>query len=95
VVRADGGTAFRPGSFDLVLANLMALLLIDRVTEICRLVAPGGALVLSGLLLDDVPAVRQAYAACGAPRERTLGEWAALVFDAPGAFSSRRADGPR
>jgi ribosomal protein L11 methyltransferase len=83
VVRADGGTAFRPGSFDLVVANLMALLLIDRAAEIRALVAPGGVLVVSGLLLDDVPPVRAAYAACGSPRERTLGEWAALVFDAP------------
>ena len=95
VVRADGGTAFRPGRFDLVLANLMALLLIDRVAEICALVAPGGALVLSGLLLDDVPPVRQAYAACGTPRERRLGEWAALVFDAPDAFSCPGASARR
>jgi len=95
VVRADGGTAFRPGSFDLVLANLMVLLLIDRVAEIRALVAPGGALVLSGLLLDDVPPVRQAYAACGAPRELRFGEWAALVFDAPLAFATPLPGAPR
>ncbi len=95
VVRADGGAAFRPGSFDLVLANLMALLLIDRALEIRALIAPGGALVASGLLVDDVPPVRQAFAALGAPRERRLGEWAVLVFDAPDAFSSTRAGGPR
>ncbi len=95
VVRADGGRPFRAGSFDLVLANLMALLLIDRAQEIRALVAPGGALVVSGLLLDDVPPVRDAYAACGTPRERTLGEWAALVFDAPHAFPSADAGPPR
>jgi len=95
VVRADGGTAFRPGSFDLVLANLMALLLIDRVEEIRALLAPGGALVLSGLLLDDVAPVTQAYAACGVPREFRSGEWAALVFDAPEAFASPAAGAPR
>jgi len=61
VVRADGGRGFRPGSFDLVLANLMALLLVDRAAEIRALVAPGGALVLSGLLVDDVPLVRAAF----------------------------------
>ncbi len=44
--------------------------------------APGGALVLSGLLLDDVPPVREAFAASGTPREHRLGEWAALVFEA-------------
>jgi ribosomal protein L11 methyltransferase len=86
VVRADGGTAFRAGAFDLVLANLMALLLVSRVSEIRGLLAPGGALVVSGLLRGDVPQVREAFAACGTPRERTLGEWAALVFDAPFAF---------
>jgi hypothetical protein len=51
--------------------------------------------VVSGLLLEDVPAVRQAFAACGAPRERTLGEWAALVFDAPGGSFSAGAGAPR
>jgi len=95
VVRADGGTAFRPGSFDLVLANLMALLLIDRAPEIRALVAPGGALVVSGLLLDDVAPVRQAFATCGAPRELRLGEWAALVFDAPLAFATPLPGAPR
>lgn len=65
VVRADGGRGFRAGSFDVVLANLMALLLVDRAAEILALVAPGGALVLSGLLVEDVPLVRDAFAARG------------------------------
>jgi ribosomal protein L11 methyltransferase len=73
----------------------MALLLIDRAPEIRALVAPGGALVVSGLLLDDVPPVRAAYAACGAPRERTLGEWAALVFDSPLASGAPPLAAPR
>lgn len=81
VVRADGGTAFRPASFDLVLANLMALLLIDRAAEVAGLLAPGGALVLSGLLLEDVAPVRAAFASSGRPQETRLGEWAALVFE--------------
>ncbi len=80
VVRADGGRGFRPGSFDLVLANLMALLLVDRSAEIRALLAPGGALVLSGLLVEDVVHVRDAFAACGAPLELRDGEWAALVY---------------
>jgi ribosomal protein L11 methyltransferase len=61
VVRADGGRGFRAGSFDLVLANLMALLLVDRAPGIQALVAPAGALVLSGLLVEDVPLVRAAF----------------------------------
>jgi ribosomal protein L11 methyltransferase len=81
VVRADGARGFRPGSFDLVLANLMALLLVDRADEIRGLLAPGGALVLSGLLVEDVPYVRDAFSDCGAPAALFDGEWAALVYE--------------
>ena len=84
VVRADGGRGLRTSAFDLVLANLMALFLVDRASEVRSLVAPGGALVLSGLLVGDVPEVRAVYdPLLGAPLERTLGEWAALVYEAP------------
>ncbi len=85
VVRADGGRGFRPGSFDLVLANLMTLLLVDRAAEIRSVLAPGGALVLSGLLVDDLACVRDAFAASGTPVVRVDGEWAALVYEGAGA----------
>jgi len=81
IVRADGGRGLRTGSFDLVLANLMALLLVDRSAEIRSLLVPGGALVLSGLLVDDLLFVREAFAACGTPRELLDGEWGALVYE--------------
>ncbi len=87
VVQANGGRGFRPGSFDLVLANLMALLLVDRAAEIRTLLAPGGALVLSGLLVDDVPFVREAFegdgavTSCREPSVIVEGEWAALVYE--------------
>ncbi len=80
VVRADGGGAFQAGSFDLVLANLTAPLLTGRAAEIQRLLSARGALVLSGLLGEDLPAVRSAYSGLGAPVERRDGEWAALVY---------------
>jgi ribosomal protein L11 methyltransferase len=94
VVRADGGRGFRAGSFDLVLANLMALLLVDRAAEIRALLAPGGSLVLSGLLVEDVAFVRDAFEGRGhgtEPRGHATGagvtasvivdgEWAALVY---------------
>jgi ribosomal protein L11 methylase PrmA len=59
----------------------MALLLVDRAAEIGALLAPGGALVLSGLLVDDLPFVREAFAARGTPAERLDGEWGALVYE--------------
>jgi ribosomal protein L11 methyltransferase len=83
VVRADGGRGFRPCTFDLVVANLMALLLVDRAAEIRALVAPGGALVLSGLLVEDVPHVRDAFVACGTPQLHVDGEWASLLYEGP------------
>jgi ribosomal protein L11 methyltransferase len=86
VVRADGGRSFLPGSFDLVLANLMTALLVDRASEIRSLLAPGGALVLSGLLVDDLTRVGDAFASSGTPLVRVDGEWAALVYEGAGAL---------
>lgn len=82
VVQADGGRGFRAGAFDLVLANLMAPLLIERADELRRLCAPRATLVLSGLLADDVDAVSSAYA-FGAVDVRSDGEWAALRVRLP------------
>lgn len=79
VVRADGGRAFRAGSFDLVLANLTASLLHERAAEITSLLAPGGMLVLSGMLVEDLAAVRAPYAALEPFEIRVEGDWAALV----------------
>jgi ribosomal protein L11 methyltransferase len=81
VVRGDGGRPFRARAFDLVLANLTASLLLERRDEIRALLAPGAALVLSGILAEDTREVRSAFAGCGAPSERLDGEWAALVYD--------------
>lgn len=78
VVEADGGRPFRAGSFDVVLANLMAPLLIERAPELHALCKPGSALILSGLLTEDVEAVSEAYGRFGAVETRTDGEWAAL-----------------
>ena len=80
VVQADGGRAFRARAFDLVLANLMAPLLLERQAELSALLAPGAALVLSGLLDTDVADVGKAYAKLGPPALLADGEWAALVF---------------
>jgi ribosomal protein L11 methyltransferase len=83
VVQADGGRAFRPGSFDVVVANLMAPLLLERQRELAELARAGGTLILSGLLDRDVPDVRRAYAVAGPTDVRIDGEWAALVVGIP------------
>jgi len=83
IVRGDGARAFRPRCFDTVLANISAPLLTERAAELAASVRPGGALILSGLLVEDVPAVRAAYAAMGAIDVRVDGIWAALVVRTP------------
>jgi ribosomal protein L11 methyltransferase len=80
VVRGDGAAAFRPAAFDVVVANITAPLLAARCEEIGSKLAPSGALVLSGLLAEDVPAIRSAYGRLGPSRVLADGEWAALVI---------------
>jgi ribosomal protein L11 methyltransferase len=80
VVLADGGCSFRPGLFDLVLANLMAPLLRERRDELCSLLAPAGVLVLSGILASEAGEVASAYSTLATPRLSRDGEWAALEF---------------
>ena len=80
VVRGDGAAPFLPGAFDLVVSNLTAPLLVAQAEPLIALRRPGGALVLSGLLEEDLGKVQAAYRACGDPEVRREGEWAALVY---------------
>jgi len=83
IVRADGARALRPGAFDTVLANISAPLLSERAAELFGCLRPRGALLLSGLLLEDVDAVRAAYDGMGRVDVQADGTWAALVVRSP------------
>ena len=50
---------------DVVVANILAPVLVELAPAVRRLAAPGGAIVLSGLLAPQAPAVLAAYAAAG------------------------------
>ena len=80
LVRCDGAGPFRPASFDLVMANLTAPLLVAHAAPLSRLRTPRGTLVLSGLLETDLSDVEAAYVDLGTPEVRRDGEWAALVY---------------
>lgn len=82
VLVADGLAALPGARFDLVLANLMAPLLLRLRDDLAALLAPGGALVLSGLLLADVAEVSSAYSRVGAVAPSSDGDWAALLVSA-------------
>ena len=80
-VEARVGTLADAGEpADVLLANIEATVLIPLAPEFPARLAPGGALVLSGLLAGDVAAVSRAYTAAGFVVEarRDEDEWAAL-----------------
>lgn len=84
-VGSDGWTGAvlrRRQPFDLVAANILAGPLCAMAPALARGLAPGGTVVLSGLLADQERRVRAAFRAQGLePRRRiVLGEWPTLVL---------------
>ncbi|WP_029029462.1 50S ribosomal protein L11 methyltransferase [Salinarimonas rosea] len=79
--------AARARHFDLVFANILAKPLRRLAPDLAGVVAPGGTLVLSGLLARDVPGVLSAYRAQGfaLAKRRDLEGWAALTLRRGGA----------
>ena len=70
VVLHDNASSL-PSDVDVLLANILAGTLIELAPALSRLVRPGGQLVLAGILDDQAPDVRKAFApyatlhACG------------------------------
>ena len=71
-----------PGTFDLVVANILANTLVEMAPGLAAQVAEGGALFLSGILAPQEEEVRAAYLDRGLrPGEgRRDGEWSLLAF---------------
>ena len=69
--------------FPLVVANIIAPILIVLAPAILRALEPGGTLILSGMLKEQVQPVKQAYEAVSSDlvwtAEKSEGEWFALV----------------
>ncbi|NNM70857.1 50S ribosomal protein L11 methyltransferase [Enterovirga aerilata] len=82
--------ADRRGRFDLVTANILAGPLRRLAPSIARVLSADGTLILSGLLVRDVPGVLAAYAAQHLHlRSRSVLEgWATLVLRRRGAAPS-------
>lgn len=81
VVRGDGAGPFRRGSFDVVVANITAPLLVSQASALPALLSREGCLILAGLLETDIVDVEAAYTSLGTPTVRQDGEWAALVYE--------------
>lgn len=77
-------------SFSMVTANLTLDAIQRLLTQLIRRVAPGGSLVLSGLLREQVSPVTLPLAREGFQPVRELRgeEWVCLVFESPGSDST-------
>ncbi len=87
------GVSFRLGSmptsqeqgegFDLVFANILAVVLLRIMGELSSLLKPGGTLILSGLLVEEEPEIIAAAQNAGLSykRSRRLDGWAAVVCE--------------
>jgi ribosomal protein L11 methyltransferase len=70
------------GTYDLVLANIIARILVELAEGVAAAVAPGGRLVLSGVIESREPSVRSAYEQrdllfC---RREQIEDWVTLVY---------------
>jgi ribosomal protein L11 methyltransferase len=69
--------------FPLVLANIESRVLVPLAKELSARVAPGGVLILSGLLRHERAALLAAYASFEPLLVREQGDWLALVLRGP------------
>jgi len=80
----EGGLANSLG--DLVMANIQSDVLLANVRPLIAAVAPGGTLVLSGILAIELETVRKGFAPAAPDwhiESRTLGEWSDLCLTSP------------
>jgi ribosomal protein L11 methyltransferase len=74
------------GPSDVLMANIQADILVRHRADLVGAVAPGGILVLSGILASEAGSVRDAFAEAApgwAADSRVLGEWCDLCLRRP------------
>lgn len=84
----DLETGFQKQTYDLVFANILALILIEQPYALLTAVKPGGRLILSGILSKEANEVRNKYQEkldrLGKSyniNSHTLGEWSDVIID--------------
>jgi ribosomal protein L11 methyltransferase len=71
------------GAYPIVIANILKPVLLEFAPELVRRLAPGGTVILSGLIQKDVAEVSARYSQLlggRAPQRFELNEWRALVW---------------
>ena len=80
----ERGVGEQRGPFDLVLANILANTLVELAPALAAQLAPGGVVLLSGILTPQEAEVRAAYLAAGLRPlpggDRRDGEWSLLAM---------------
>jgi ribosomal protein L11 methyltransferase len=71
------------GRYDIVLANIESRVLLPIAHELIARVAPGGLLILSGLLAPEEQEIRDAYGALDWLETTAERDWIAIAFRAP------------
>ena len=77
---------FKPSKpADVVAANILAVVLMKQVDDVIALARPGGYLILSGILIEQYDALRQAFTekGCIELEQTTLNEWRSGLFTRP------------
>ncbi|MFN3465348.1 MAG: 50S ribosomal protein L11 methyltransferase [Terricaulis sp.] len=85
VIPGDGARYIAGKQFDLVFANILMRPLIRLAPKLVKALEPGGTLILSGLLRQQAPLVREAYANRGLILEKQIPKeaWMTLVWRKP------------
>jgi ribosomal protein L11 methyltransferase len=81
----QGGPACLRGRWPLVVANLVTPVLLECAADLARLTAPGGTLIVSGVLDVEQELIMRAYSSHGLEfaEARTRDEWVACRFVKP------------
>ena len=69
-----------PGTYPLVVANILAHILVSLAPQLIAHTAPGGTLVLSGILEDQIPDILEAFAPLTCIATASRGPWFALTM---------------
>ena len=82
----DGDSPFAGRTYDVVIANIIARVLVQLSKELRQAAEPGGTIVLSGIIEPKEPLVREAFEPFGCVlRSRDqIEDWVSLVYEGPG-----------
>ncbi len=70
--------------FPLITANLTGMILKENSKDLVRLLAPGGNLILSGILIEETDDIRRIFRDLKFIKAIQIGEWTGLIMEKPG-----------